>query len=139
MYGMTGPDSAVPSPRVPRHWGNVPQRNKNFTGRVEVLEQLRRGAASNITAVVPEDPLPQALQGFGGVGKTAVAIEYVYRYQADYDLVWWIPAENVGLVRSSLAGLAGALGLESASTTGIDVTTRAVLEALRLGAPVRRW
>jgi tetratricopeptide (TPR) repeat protein len=139
MCAMAGSDSAAPPPSVPRHWGNVPQRNKNFTGRVEVLEQLRQGVASNITAVVPEDPLPQALQGFGGVGKTAVAVEYAYRYQSEYDLIWWIPAENVALVRSSLAGLAGALGLESASTTGIDVTTRAVLEALRLGTPVRRW
>jgi tetratricopeptide (TPR) repeat protein len=139
MYRMAGSDSAASPSSVPRHWGNVPLRNKNFTGRVDVLDRLRRGAASNITAVVPEDPLPQALQGFGGVGKTAVAIEYVYKYQSEYDLVWWIPAENVALVRSSLAALAGALGLESASTTGIDVTTRAVLESLRLGTPVKRW
>lgn len=139
MYGMAGSDFAAPPPSVPRHWGNVPQRNKNFTGRAEVLERLRRRVASSVTAVVPEDPLPQALQGFGGVGKTAVAVEYAYRYQSEYDLIWWIPAENVALVRSSLAGLASALGLESASTTGIDVTTRAVLEALRLGTPVRRW
>jgi tetratricopeptide (TPR) repeat protein len=136
---MTASESTGSSPPVPRYWGNVPQRNKNFTGRSDVLEQLRRGAASNITAVVPGDPLPQALQGFGGVGKTAVAIEYAYRYQSEYDLIWWIPAEHVALVRSSLAGLAVALGLEPASSTGIDVTTRAVLEALRLGTPVGRW
>ena len=123
----------------PRIWGNVPQRNRNFTGRVEILEQLRQGISSDITAVVPGDPLPRALQGFGGVGKTAVAIEYAYRYQSEYNLVRWIPAELATLVRSSLAGLAAELGLESASTTGIDTTTKAVLDSLRLGMPVNRW
>jgi hypothetical protein len=88
--------------RVPAVWGNVPQRNKNFTGRREVLERLRQGVSSTVTAVVPH-----ALQGMGGVGKTAVAIEYAHRYRSEYDLVWWIPADQPALVRSSLAGNRG--------------------------------
>lgn len=134
---MTVSDS--PSASVPRYWGNVPQRNKNFTGRADIIKQLRQGASSNVTAVVPSGPLPRALQGFGGVGKTAVAVEYAYRYQSEYDLVWWIPAEQITLVRSSLAALAAKLGLEAASATGIEATTTAVLDALRRGMPISRW
>jgi tetratricopeptide (TPR) repeat protein len=124
---------------TPQIWENVPPRNRNFTGREAIFSRLRQGASSKIMAVLPEDPLPQALQGLGGVGKTAVAIEYAYRYRADYDVVWWIPAEQLPLVRSSLAALAGRLGLESAMAAGIDGAVAAALDALRLGDPYARW
>jgi tetratricopeptide (TPR) repeat protein len=120
-------------------WGDVPLRNKNFTGREAILARLRRPMPGKITAVLPEDPLPQALQGLGGVGKTAVAIEYAYRYRADYDVVWWIPANQVPLARSSLAALAGQLGLEASMATGIGGAVAAALDALRRGQPYSRW
>jgi len=94
---------------------------------------------SKVTAVLPsEESLPQALQGLGGVGKTAVVIEYAWRYRAEYDLVCWIRADQMPLVRSSLAGLAAALGLVP-SASGIDLTTTEVLDALRRGEPYERW
>ena len=71
--------------------------------------------------------------------KLQVAIEYAYRYAADYDLVCWIRADQTPLVRASLAGLAEPLGLPAPSATGIDLTTRAVLDALRRGEPYTRW
>jgi tetratricopeptide (TPR) repeat protein len=83
--------------------------------------------------------MPKALQGLGGVGKTAIAIEYAYRHRADYDLVWWIPSDQLPLVRASLAALAGRLGLAAAAATGIDGAAAAALDALRRGEPYRRW
>jgi tetratricopeptide (TPR) repeat protein len=126
---------SLPAPgAAPAIWGNVPQRNKNFTGRQDILGQLRQGVASRVTAV-----LPHALQGMGGVGKTALAIEYAYRYRSDYELIWWIPADQPALVRSSLAALAEPLGLQSATAAGIDTASAAVLNALRRGEPYARW
>jgi tetratricopeptide (TPR) repeat protein len=136
---MTVPGVGTSAATVPAIWGNVPQRNKNFTGRVDILTRLGQGASSKITAVLPEDPLPQALQGLGGVGKTAIAIEYAYRHRSDYDLVWWIPADQPPLVRGSLAALADKLGLEAAKVSGIEAATQATLDALRRGDPYRRW
>ena len=140
---MTVPGWGTPDTSVPAIWGNVPRRNKNFTGRAETLARLRRRASSHITAVLPrwvqEDPVPQAIQGLGGVGKTSIAVEYAYRYRSAYDLVWWIPADQLPLVRASLVALAERLGLDTATGTGVDRAIQAVLDALRRGDPFSRW
>ncbi|RAY12811.1 cytochrome C [Actinomadura craniellae] len=115
-------------------WGKIPPRNKNFTGREDLLAKLRKGIADQVTAVVPH-----ALHGLGGVGKTQMAVEYAYRYRDDYDLVWWIPADQPVLVRSTLAGLAPHLGLPSPTASGIEDAMYAVLNALRRGDPYSKW
>jgi tetratricopeptide (TPR) repeat protein len=135
---MTEPARPAPG-AVPMIWGDVPSRNKNFTGREAVFERLRSAPSSNVTAVLPSDPLPTALRGLGGVGKTAIAIEYAHRYRSDYDVVWWVPADQMPMVRSSLAALAGRLGLEGAMTAGIEGAAVAALDALRRGQPYERW
>jgi tetratricopeptide (TPR) repeat protein len=131
---VTVPDSRPASGAAPAIWGNVPQRNKNFTGRQDILTQLHEAVAGGVAAV-----LPHALQGWGGVGKTAVAIEYAHRYRAEYDIVWWISADQPALVRSSLAALAGPLSLQPATAAGIEAAAAAVLDALRRGEPYSRW
>src|ERR1700729_4482383 len=116
-------DPLPPLPAIPSVWGNVPQRLKNFPGREDVLVRLRETVSGQVTVV-----LPHALQGMGGVGKTALAIEYAHRYGPEYDLVWWIPADQPALVRASLAGLAKRLALPSAVGKGIEGAAAAALE-----------
>jgi tetratricopeptide (TPR) repeat protein len=132
---VTAPLSSPSAPgSVPSIWGGVPQRNKNFTGRDDILDLLRAGLTSSVTVV-----LPHALQGMGGVGKTAVAVEYAHRYRHEYELIWWIPADQPALVQSSLAALAGHLGLPPVTASGIEGAAAATLDALRRGEPYRRW
>lgn len=119
---------------VPIVWGNVPQRNKNFTGREELLVELRERVTGQMTAV-----LAHALHGMGGVGKTHLAVEYAYRYLSDYDVIWWIPSDQIPLVRSSLAALAPRLGLKDVVPGRVEDAVNAVLEALRRGDPYKRW
>ena len=123
------------SARQPDIWEKVPERNKNFTGREDLLLRLRQGI-STVTAVVPQ---PRALQGWGGVGKTHLAIEYAHRYRSHYDLVWWIPSDQRVLVPSALAAMAPHLNLPPASATGIDEAAEAVKRTLESGEPYRRW
>ncbi|MGD0559751.1 MAG: FxSxx-COOH system tetratricopeptide repeat protein [Streptosporangiaceae bacterium] len=113
---------------APAIWGTIPQRNKNFTGRTELLDDLRKIRGLRV------------LQGLGGVGKSAVAAEYAYRYADDYDLVWWVAsADHPESVRASLAALAVPLRLPEAVSAGIEGAAAAVLDALRLGDPYPRW
>ncbi|SDK60695.1 FxSxx-COOH system tetratricopeptide repeat protein [Nonomuraea jiangxiensis] len=120
--------------RAPEVWGRVPARNVNFTGRSALLDRMHEGLSSEVTAVVPH-----ALHGFGGVGKTQLAVEYAHRYKSEYDVVWWIPADQPVLVKSSLAGLAPYLGLQAATRGGAEDAADAVLDALRRGEPYDRW
>jgi hypothetical protein len=127
----TGSHQDVPSGQ-PAMWGAVPARNPNFTGRVDLLEQLREQLTDKLTAL-----LPHTLHGLGGVGKTQLAIEYVWRFASSYDLVWWISAEQPALIRSSLATLASRLDLPPGED--LDKTLVAVHDALRTHKPYKRW
>ena len=50
--------------------------------------------------------MPIALHGLGGVGKTQIAIEFIYRFAADYDLICWVSGEVPMQLRSELAAIA---------------------------------
>ncbi|MFE1800364.1 FxSxx-COOH system tetratricopeptide repeat protein [Streptomyces sp. NPDC059517] len=115
----------------PRLWGSVPQRNRNFTGREDLLEQLNRRLTEGVTAVLPE-----ALHGMGGVGKSQIAIEHVYRRSRDYRLIWWIPSEQTNLIVQSLIELGEQMGLRAGADRS---AVPAVLEALRVGEPYSNW
>ncbi|WP_307793371.1 FxSxx-COOH system tetratricopeptide repeat protein [Amycolatopsis sp. MtRt-6] len=121
-----------PTEDVPPVWGSVPPRNPNFTGRRELLRELGERVMSGTTAV-----LPSALHGMGGIGKTQMAVEYIYGHLREYDVVWWIPATEAAQIRVALTELAQALGLQGSGEANTAIP--AVREALRTGRPYRRW
>jgi tetratricopeptide (TPR) repeat protein len=107
---------------LPEIW-NVPPRNPNFAGRAAQLERIRTLVGGHPAVTV------HALHGMGGIGKTQAAIEYAYRYAADYDLVWWINAEQAALIGDQFAALAAELGLPPLADP--EATAVAVRRALR--------
>jgi hypothetical protein len=58
------------------------------------------------------------VHGLGGVGKTELALEFAHRFASDYDIVWWIGAEQPTTATTALAALAGRLGVEQVADQG---------------------
>ncbi|WP_345541648.1 FxSxx-COOH system tetratricopeptide repeat protein [Phytohabitans rumicis] len=117
----------VPGTR-PAVW-NVPRRLAAFTGRTALLAGLRERLTGGERAVV------QALHGMGGVGKTQLAIEYAHLFAGDYELVWWIDAEQPELIGEQINALAVRAGWVDPGTPDAAATATAV-ERLRA---LSRW
>jgi NB-ARC domain len=94
----------------------IPARVRGFTGRAGLLTELEGALRSGGPTVV------QAVSGMGGVGKTTAAIEYAHRHHDEFDIAWWVPAEDPGLIPERLAELALALELTEVTTpAGVGV------------------
>jgi tetratricopeptide (TPR) repeat protein len=122
-------DGAVPSDGDIRADGragpatisNVPARNSQFIGRLALLERFREDLTRTARRLL-------VVRGIGGVGKTQLAVEFTYRYSADYDVIWWVPAEEPVQARAALAALAERLDLPRSKD--LNQTARAALTAL---------
>ncbi len=110
---VTPTPAALPTPgrplvERPRPWHNLPQRTyTRFVGRKDELEQLSRLLL----------PYPRSrhflvtLDGIGGVGKSALAIELAYRCREDYaalpederfDAIVWVSAKRTLLTAGGI-------------------------------------
>jgi hypothetical protein len=77
------------------------------------------------------DPQPQAISGLGGIGKTQLAIEYAYRYRAEYQAVFWVRAETTETIYASYCELAALLGLPEKEAQEQEIVMQAVQRWLR--------
>ena len=118
LTALPRPDqqSALKGAAVERRVWTIPARVRGFTGRAALLAELEVARRSGEATVV------QAVTGMGGIGKTTTAIEYAHRHHDEFDIAWWVPAENPTLLPDRLAELALALDLSTATTpVGVGV------------------
>ncbi|RAY14771.1 hypothetical protein DPM19_13610 [Actinomadura craniellae] len=89
---------------------SLPAQDREFVGRNEIIARLREQLPAS-----GRNGRPMALVAPGGLGKSAIALEYAWRYRSQFDIVWWIEARNAGSAREELERLAGGfLGGEQA-------------------------
>lgn len=127
--GFPGSRSVTEKPRfpgaLPPVW-NVPfNRNPNFTGRRSLLSDLHAALNSGQYAA-----LTQAITGLGGVGKTQLALEYVYSYINEYEIVWWLRSEEPSTLAADYASLAGALNLPESKLADQNIVVKAMRQKL---------
>lgn len=79
----------------------VPARNNTFSGREDVLAQLKEC----LTQTIGRQGSKLRLIGQGGVGKSQIAIEYSHRCKNDFDLVYWAPASSQKELRQSYSSI----------------------------------
>ncbi|OXM45354.1 FxSxx-COOH system tetratricopeptide repeat protein [Amycolatopsis alba] len=125
---MTHGDPPLPGGQVvrdgpPTIWYAVPPRNPRFVGRESVLKRMRENFSRGHHGL--------ALTGMGGIGKTQIALEYVFRHVDEYDAVWWTSATDLKSVRDSFA--------ELGQQIGVGRGTHAALRALAGDVPPGKW
>lgn len=109
----------------------LPVRNPFFKGREDTLRQLAADVQKAHGSAVTQ------ICGEGGVGKTEIAAEFVYRFRSDYDFIGWLDASCPAALPQQLAQIAQFLEVEAAADTPLRTVTQAVLEAL--AATDNRW
>jgi hypothetical protein len=119
------------APPPPRPFIGVPPRIASFTGRADELDRLDAILMHDKPAAVTQASVGRAaVQGMGGVGKTALAVEYAHRFRGLYAGVCWCPAETPTGLLSALAGLAVTLGAATAEETHVQKAAKAALRRL---------
>ncbi|MGH4007232.1 MAG: AAA family ATPase [Pseudonocardiaceae bacterium] len=99
-------------------------------GRQHELSALRAGFTDPKR---PRRPVLRVLTGLGGVGKTALARAYAQRYQDQYELVWWVRAEDPEAVPGEFRALLDILAPQYAKHTHNPVQAMHTVLANRTG------
>jgi Tetratricopeptide repeat len=84
-----------------------------LAGRDDLLAELD----TRLTADDGDGPLTVVLCGFGGVGKTSMAVAYAHRHLAEVGVAWQFAAENPTVLAAGFGELAAQLGTRDVSDT----------------------
>jgi Tfp pilus assembly protein PilF len=109
------PPAAPAAPPLVHAWSVPYARNVHFTGREDELADLNRSLTSDQAS-----RRVQVICGLGGVGKTQLALEYLYRNRDSYNVVWWINADEPATLALGYAKLASQLGMRIPEGISLD-------------------
>ena len=83
-----------------------PRLSMRFTGRADLLRDLNATLGQFGRAV---------LVGLGGVGKTQVALAYINERRSEYEIVWWVRAEEGAILADDFIEIGRVYGVAFAT------------------------
>lgn len=107
----------------------LPDRYENFVGRDVDLDSIH--AHLHLPGQIC------SVSGRGGIGKTAIAIEYMHKYKGEYSAVFWIEAETPGVCAESFGSILSRLEPSEKSIANEDAQIFQTREYLT--KTDRRW
>jgi tetratricopeptide (TPR) repeat protein len=122
------------SERMDSKYGVIPYpENTEFHGREDILLQLYSTLVKGASpSGMPHKQRSVALCGMGGVGKTQIALKYLYTYYNSYTAIFWVNADTVEKLNEGFSEIARALELP---VTKLSEKT----EITELVRDVKRW
>ncbi len=94
IFAITGVSALTRNTVKPKET-NLPVKNRFFCGRDTLLKTIWKNYQNGAHV--------QGLFGMGGIGKTQIALQYAYEHMDEYNVVWWINAENSLTIQNSIS------------------------------------
>ena len=115
---------------------NLPRRNKNFVGRHELLNYIKKNMI--FPSIAYDSPVNliiiHAFNGIGGIGKTALSIEYAYCEISNYKLIWFIRSEDEESLKIDFSSLGKKIGAQTQDLKEDEIIS-SIKEHLRKFSP----
>jgi hypothetical protein len=93
---------------------NTFTQNEDFFGRKDILDQLDTALLPGTNLIASSEPGKMnhvILCGMAGMGKTEIAIQYVYTRRTRFDAIFWIRAEDNEKLVADFGQISHSLGL----------------------------
>jgi NB-ARC domain len=115
--------------RDPKYFMVPYSRNRYFTGRKAQLATLREKLCEEKALQYNHRV---ALFGLGGVGKTQLAVQYVYKHSNQYNAVFWVSAADESTLLAGFQEIANLL-------TGCSPNSQSDVQMVEIARSVLCW
>lgn len=126
------------NPKLPCYSLDPHKPNDDFFGRQHELKLIDQTFFPDPPPLEPSDLRSFAICGMGGMGKTQIAVEYVFTRKSRFEAIFWLHADDANVLAEQYAQIAQDLELEVAEGPGDHTASRETVKGW-LSNPVRSF